>query len=128
MLLISSGHNGGDSMFVNSTPSGDDAFLISREQLVPRDKDEMLDLYDARAPHTPGEVVGFPEAGASPCGAGACEEPVESPPAQPTSGSGEFSGPENPPRKHQKNQKKRHHKKHKKKHKPSSKRARGVLK
>ena len=63
-------------MFMDSSANGDDAFFITREQLVPADKDEQLDLYDARAPHVPGEKVGFPEEVVSPCGGDACAGPV----------------------------------------------------
>jgi hypothetical protein len=110
--LISSGHDPGDSMFVNSTPSGNDAFFTTRERLLARDQNEQIDIYDARAPHTPGEAVGFGEGETTPCVGEACKGPVSSPPPSPGAGSGEFEGPGNPP---QKPAKKKHHK-HKRHH------------
>jgi hypothetical protein len=92
VYLISSGNDPADSMFMNSTPSGDDAFFLTRERLLGRDKDELLDLYDARAPHVPGEAVGFPEGKTPPCGGEACADPIAPPPPQPAPGSAGFSG------------------------------------
>jgi hypothetical protein len=67
--LISPGE--GDSEeephFVGASPGGEDVFFETRRRLVPRDKDGLLDLYDARAPHVPGEVVGSQEAPALIC-------------------------------------------------------------
>ncbi len=90
--LISSGRSPNDSMFVDSTPSGDDAFFITREKLLPPDKNDQLDLYDARV------GGGFPETGTEPCSGEMCKGPIASPPVQPTSASNTFSGSGNPPR------------------------------
>ncbi len=92
VYLISSGQSSNDSMFMDSSESGDDAFFITRERLLPlRDKNQQLDLYDARA------GGGFEEPEVSPCGGEACKGPVTSPPAQPSAGSAGFAGPSNPP-------------------------------
>jgi DNA-binding beta-propeller fold protein YncE len=90
VYLISSGHSPNDSKFVDSTPSGNDAFIITREQLLPRDKDQQLDLYDARV------GGGFEEAITAPCGGDACKGPITPPPPQPGAPSATFSGPGNP--------------------------------
>lgn len=95
VYLISSGQAENDSMFVNSSANGDDAFFITRERLLPRDKDEKLDLYDARAPHTPGEAVGFPESEIAPCAGEACKGPISSPLPQPSAASSFLAGPGN---------------------------------
>ncbi len=122
--LISSGHSGNDSMFLDSSPSGKDAFFVTREKLLPPDQNSQLDLYVARAPHTPGEVVGFPEGGTpAPCIGEACKGPL--PIAPPLSGvaSGENSGPGNPPQQPAKKAKpKKKKKKHKKKKQANHKR------
>jgi hypothetical protein len=115
VYLISNGRSENDSMFLDSTPSGDDAFFVTRERLLPVDRNSQLDVYDARAPHIPGEAVGFPEAESHVCGGEACAGPLGSSPAQPSAGSGEFSGAGNPPATHKKKHKKKKHKK--KKHK-----------
>jgi hypothetical protein len=82
-------------MFVDSTPSGDDAFFITRERLLASDQNEQLDLYDARAPHVPGEVLGFPEGEPVPCGGESCKGPLSSPPAAEAPASSIFAGPGN---------------------------------
>jgi hypothetical protein len=89
VALISSGRAGGDSMFVTSTPSGSDAFFVSREQLVSQDHNDQLDLYDARV------GGGFQEAATAPCGGEGCKGPIASAPPSPPPGSSVFSGPGN---------------------------------
>ena len=91
--LISSGHAVNDSMFLDSTPSGNDAFFITREKLVERDKDDQLDLYDARV------GGGFDETPPEICVGDACKGPIAPPPSQPSASSGAFIGPDNPPAK-----------------------------
>jgi hypothetical protein len=103
ILLVSSGTGPSDSNFVNATPSGSDVFFTTRTRLVAQDQDELVDLYDAREPHTPGERVGFPPVPVPPeCGsAGECRSTSSSssePPgvfAAPLSGT--LSGPGNLP-------------------------------
>lgn len=89
--LISTGHSRTDSMFLNATPSGDDAFFVTREQILPRDRDDLLDLYDARVGGGLEEGLG-----AFPCSGEGCKGPVSSPPAARTPGSSSFQGPGNP--------------------------------
>ncbi len=89
--LISSGRAANDSMFVDSTPSGDDAFFITRERLLLRDKDSQLDLYDARV--NGGLIEPQPPI----CNGEACAGPIPPPPPQPTPSSQSFTGPGNPP-------------------------------
>ncbi len=114
LALISSGHSPNDSMFLNSTPSGNDAFFITREQLAQRDKDDQLDVYDARV------GGGFPEDISPPCLGEACKGASSSAPATETPGSSTFSGPSNKkPHKHGKHRKHKS-KKHKKAHKRSA--------
>jgi hypothetical protein len=96
--LISSGHSANDSMFMDASPSGEDAFFITREQLRLADKDQRLDLYDARAPHVPGEEVGIGEdTPIAPCAGESCKGPLSPPPLLPSPGSGSFEGSGNPP-------------------------------
>jgi hypothetical protein len=107
--LISSGESPNDSMFLDATPSGNDAFFITREQLLLRDKDEQLDLYDARV------NGGIAEDTTPPCNSGeSCLGPLSSAPEQPGPASSSFVGPGNEKAKKQKKKKK--HRKHKKSH------------
>ncbi len=87
--LISSGHSLNDSIFLNATPNGDDVFIVTREQLLAQDKDEKLDLYDARV------GGGIQESVTPPCNGEACLGPIPSPPAPLGPGSGEASDPGN---------------------------------
>jgi NHL repeat len=107
VYLISSGQSPGDSMFVDATPSGKDAFFITREQLVLRDKDEQLDLYDARV------GGGIAEDTTPPCLGEACRGPLSGAPEQPGPTTSSFAGPGNEKPKKQKKKKKRKHKSHK---------------
>jgi hypothetical protein len=77
--LLSSGHSTAPSYVIDSSPSGDDAFIVTRDRLVGWDDDDLYDLYDARVgggfpeppPPTPacaGEAC-LPGAGASPAAA-----------------------------------------------------------
>jgi hypothetical protein len=103
--LVSSGHSANDSLFLSATPSGSDAFIITREQLLPQqDKDDYLDLYDARI------GGGFDVSGAAPCEGEACLGSAPPAPQVQSPGSASFRGPGNrASRKH------RRHGKHRKK-------------
>jgi len=102
--LISSGHSPNDSIFLDASASGDDAFFITRERLLPPDQDEKLDLYDARV------GGGIRELPLPPCGGAPCRGPSTPAPAQQAPASAGFTGPGNA-------QPKKHKKKHRKKHK-----------
>lgn len=92
LALISSGHSPNDSQFVNATPSGDDAFITTRERLVRRDRDDLLDLYDARV------GGGFDEGEAISCTEETCRGALPPPPIQQDPASATFVGPGNPPK------------------------------
>jgi hypothetical protein len=123
LALISSGQSPNDSFFVDSTSSGSDIFFITREQLLLKDQDEQLDLYDARADG------GISEAKAPPCQGEACKGPASSATEAQSPGSAGFVGPGNEKPKKQKHKKKSHKKKahkHKSKaHKRAAKHNRG---
>ena len=74
--LISSGQSSVDSEFLGASANGNDVFFLTREQLVPSDVDNEIDVYDARV------GGGFPEPKAPqpPCDGDACKGPVTSPP------------------------------------------------
>jgi hypothetical protein len=109
--LISSGHDPNSSLFLDASANGNDVFFITRERLLPRDKDSQLDLYDARV------GGGFEESTTAPCSGEACKGPISPPPPQPSASSSEFAGPGNEAskpknkKKHHKKKKHHHHKK-----------------
>lgn len=106
--LISSGRADGDSFFFDGSLSGDDAFFITREQLLPQDKDDRLDLYDARV------GGGFETGTTAPCNGEACKGSISGGPQLAAPASAEFSGAGNlKPAKHKKHGK---HRKKKAKH------------
>jgi hypothetical protein len=86
--LISSGRSPSPSLFVDSTPSGDDAFIVTREQLLPQDKNEQIDLYDVRVG---GGIDAESETLRSECQGEACQ-PAAVVPNDPTPSSSAFSG------------------------------------
>lgn len=48
VYLISGGESVDASNFLDASTTGDDVFFTTRQQLVPRDQDERIDIYDAR--------------------------------------------------------------------------------
>jgi hypothetical protein len=76
ITLLSTGASTSDSYFLDASPSGSDAFFITREQLVGWDRDQAYDLYDARV------NGGFPDPVTPPdCSADACQGAPGTPPA-----------------------------------------------
>jgi hypothetical protein len=84
--LISSGHSPSDSNFVAASSSGDDVFFTTRDRLVPADRDELYDLYDARA------NGGFAEVTAPACTGTGCQGVPGAPPIFATPSSVTFAG------------------------------------
>jgi hypothetical protein len=109
VALVSTGHSSSDSMFLTATPNASNVFFVTRERLVPQDRDDFLDVYDARA------GGGLGEAPTAECSAEACRGPIAASPTLPVAGSSNFNGPTNPEhpkrKKHHKS-KRKHHKKH----------------
>jgi hypothetical protein len=46
--LISGGFSSEPSAFIDASANGNDVFFVTRDQLVPADRDQAVDLYDAR--------------------------------------------------------------------------------
>lgn len=74
--LISSGQGAAGSFFLDSSPDGSDVFFATRQRLVARDTDSLVDAYDARV------QGGLPEPPAPPipCVDEACKPPAIGPP------------------------------------------------
>lgn len=91
--LISGGHSAGDDYLYAASPSGDDVFFESGDTLVAQDPDRTPSIYDARAPHVPGEAVGFspPPPPSGECLGEACQ-PSVSAPQDATPSSASFRG------------------------------------
>lgn len=87
--LLSDGSSPEPSFFLDSTPSGNDAFFVTRTKLLPSDTDDRLDLYDARV------GGGIAEDNTPPCSGEACRGATTLPPAGLSPGSATFTGPGN---------------------------------
>ncbi len=111
IYLISTGKSKEASFFADADLKGDNVFIYTYEQLVPRDKDNLLDVYDARAG---GGLAAQHAVEAEPCGEGDCTPVPSTPPAVQSPGSAGFSGPPDPKpqRVKKKHKKKRKHAKH----------------
>jgi hypothetical protein len=124
LSLISSGQAQTDSYFSDATPSGDDVFFATRQQLVAQDTDQNIDIYDARAEG--GIAAQNPVPPPPPCSGDSCRTGVTAPPPASSPASAGVMGPGNPkaakpkPKKHKK-QKHKKHKSKKQKHKKKSK-------
>jgi hypothetical protein len=93
--LITTGTSPSPSYFADADASGENVYIATRQQLVPTDNDDLVDIYDARV------GGGTPPAPPSiPCSGESCRTPGSVPPAA-EPGSATFIGPGNPkPRKH----------------------------
>ena len=95
LYIISSGAEGAEpAWFGDADEEGDNAFFFTSEQLVAQDRDELVDVYDARIG---GGISSQEEEPAVPCeGEAGCRGPAPSPPNPPSPGSTSFAGPGNP--------------------------------
>jgi hypothetical protein len=133
LYLLSTGTSSAPVFFAAASASGDDVFIRTTDRLVPQDRDDLYDVYDARiGGGLPSQHVISPP----PCGgAEQCRDRGTSAPPANGAGSAAFEGPGNPPAQVKKTcpkgkQKvrragktrcvKRHSRKHKRSHKRAS--------
>jgi hypothetical protein len=107
--LLSSGTSSEESIFMDASESGDDAFILTASQLSVRDEDSARDVYDVRVNGGEPEPVRPVE-----CEGDGCQLPA-TPPNDPTPGSLSFHGagnvtPEATTRKTKKKKQKHRHK------------------
>jgi hypothetical protein len=89
--LISSGHGRSDSNFLTMDEGAENVFFTTRDQLARADRDELIDLYDARVG---GGFPGETEIPARECEGESCQPPIEAP-REVTPSSSSFNGPGN---------------------------------
>jgi DNA-binding beta-propeller fold protein YncE len=95
LFLISGGAEGaGASWFGDADQKGENAFFFTAQQLVAQDRDELVDVYDARVG---GGIAAQEEEPPARCeGEAGCRGAAPSPPSPPSPGSTSFTGPGNP--------------------------------
>jgi hypothetical protein len=95
--LISGGSSDRESAFIEATPSGNDVFFITEEQLLPQDTDTAFDIYDARVCTDASPCLTPPTPAPAACDSDAACRPAA--PAQPSTvgpaGTAIVSGPGN---------------------------------
>jgi len=94
-FLISTGTGSNPAFFADASASGDDVFFFTRDQLVPSDHDELMDVYDARV--NGGLASQHPSPPPVPCEGQACRGEGSTPPNGSSAGSASFRGPGDPP-------------------------------
>lgn len=114
LYLLSTGKSEDASYFIDASSDGGSAFIATTSQLVPNDRDQLFDIYDARAGGGLASQQLVPD---PPCSGEACRGSIATAPASQTAGSASFSGPGNVKPKKPKHCKKGARKCHKKKHK-----------
>ncbi len=92
VYLLSGGVSPEGASFVDASSGGNDVFFITRAQLVAQDTDQLVDLYDARAPHAPGEAVGFASPVPATCEGEDCRASGPAPPVFDSPSSVAFTG------------------------------------
>ncbi len=85
--LISSGAGSTDDLFLDASPSGNDVFFATRQELVAGDEDELIDVYDARA----GGGFSAPTPPAA-CAGSVCQGPPETLPLLSSAPASTFTG------------------------------------
>jgi hypothetical protein len=86
VFLVSGGDGDYGSRFLAADPSGENVFFTTRDQLVPEDQDELIDVYDARV------NGGFPATAEPECTGAGCQGIPDAPPVFATPSSVTFNG------------------------------------
>jgi hypothetical protein len=89
VYLLSDGLSSDDSSFVDASETGDDVFFETRAQLVPQDKGEAFEVYDA---HVCSEAAPCPQETSTECTGTGCQGVPAAPPIFATPASVTFDG------------------------------------
>ena len=93
IYLLSTGTGPYPTYLADVSESGDTAFILSRQQLVPRDEDVQEDLYAVKVD---GGLEADHEARPASCEGDACRAASSKPSGAPGAGTAAFEGPGNP--------------------------------
>jgi hypothetical protein len=96
--LISSGTSNNESVFLDASENGDEAFFLTSAPLVPQDEDSAFDVYDARVCSESSPCISSSASPSNGCGSTATCRPGSppSPPQVAAPPSATYSGPGNP--------------------------------
>jgi hypothetical protein len=113
-------HRPNPSYLADASASGNDAFLFTREALVPQDADQIQDIYDASVG---GGLASQNQVLTPICEGEACKEGAREAPTSSSPGTATFAGPgnqkpvhKNAKKKKRRHQAKKHHHKRQAKH------------
>jgi hypothetical protein len=87
--LISTGKGKDPATFADASGSGDDVFFVTRQRLVASDRDDLVDVYDARDGSSLPQLL---EQSRSDCQGDACRPPASAGPPEGPLGSLSFDG------------------------------------
>lgn len=113
LYLLSTGKSENASYFIDASSDGSSAFIATTSQLVPGDRDQLYDIYDARVG---GGLASQQFVPSAPCSGEACRTGAPAAPSSQSAGTATFKGPGNAKPKKHKPCKKGARKCHKKKH------------
>ena len=92
LYLLTDGTSTNPSYFADASADGDDAFIFTRDRLVPQDRDDLVDIYDASVERGLAVQHATEPPG---CLEDDCQGDPTPPPATPGSGSSTNTGPGN---------------------------------
>jgi hypothetical protein len=92
LYLLSSGTSPDAAFFADASVSGDDVFFFTHDSLVPQDRDEIRDIYDARVG---GGLASQHPSVLPSCSGEGCQGSPSKEPATPAAASVTFEGPGN---------------------------------
>jgi DNA-binding beta-propeller fold protein YncE len=90
--LISSGKSEHESVFLEASESGNDAFFLTAEKLAPQDVDTNFDVYDAHVCESSSPCPPTAEQAKTPCDGEGCQGTGSGPPTLQAPASLSFSG------------------------------------
>jgi hypothetical protein len=93
VYLLSGGTSADNSYFLDASENGDDVFIDSRTDLVPQDKGEVFEVFDA---HVCTSEAPCPQETTLACTGTGCQGTPSAPPTFATPPSATADGPENP--------------------------------
>jgi streptogramin lyase len=108
LYLLSAGTGPFPSYLIDASASGDDVFILTRDRLVPQDRDDLQDSYDVRVD---GGLASQHSISLPSCEAEGCRGAASAAPPATGAGTASFAGSGNPKPNHQSHKQKKHKRK-----------------